>query len=53
MLNAFAAMSIPDSSSRTGFWPFSRSATDRGNQCATGDIIWDLVSRYERSRQAA
>jgi lipopolysaccharide export system permease protein len=54
-LNAFAAMSIPDIVfTALAFWLFYRAATDRGNQGrGPGDMIWDLVERYERSRQAA
>ncbi len=54
-LNAFAAMSIPDIVFTVlAIWLFYRAATDRGNQGrGPGDLIWDLVERYERSRQAA
>ena len=54
-LNAFVAMSIPDIVfTALAFWLFYRAATDRGNQGrGPGDMIWDLVERYERSRQAA
>jgi hypothetical protein len=35
-------------------WLFVRAAQDKGNQGrGPGDIIWDLVERYERSRKAA
>jgi lipopolysaccharide export system permease protein len=54
-LNAFVAMSIPDIVFMAlAFWFFYRSASDKGDQGrGPGDIIWDLVERYERSRQAA
>jgi lipopolysaccharide export LptBFGC system permease protein LptF len=54
-LNAFVAMSIPDIVFTVlAIWLFYRAATDRGNQGrGPGDMIWDLVERYERSRQAA
>jgi lipopolysaccharide export system permease protein len=54
-LNAMAAMSIPDLVFTVlAIWLFYRAASDRGNQGrGPGDLIWDLVERYERSRQAA
>ena len=54
-LDAFVAMSLPDLAFiALAFWLFTRAATDRGDQGrGPGDIIWDLVERYERSRQAA
>jgi lipopolysaccharide export system permease protein len=54
-LNAWIAMSIPDLVFMAlAFWFFYRSASDRGDAGrGPGDIIWDLVERYERSRQAA
>ena len=54
-LNAFVAMSIPDVAfAALALWLFWRAATDRGDQArGPGDLIWDLVERYERSRQAA
>ncbi len=54
-LNAMAAMSIPDLVFMVlAVWLFYRAASDRGNQGrGPGDLIWDLVERYERSRQAA
>jgi lipopolysaccharide export system permease protein len=54
-LNAFAAMSIPDIVFTVlAIWLFWRAASDRGNQGrGPGDLIWDLVERYERSRAAA
>jgi lipopolysaccharide export system permease protein len=54
-LNSWVAMSIPDIVFMVlAFWFFYRSASDKGDQGrGPGDIIWDLVERYERSRQAA
>ncbi|MGH7926016.1 MAG: LPS export ABC transporter permease LptF, partial [Candidatus Binatus sp.] len=54
-LNAWFAMSIPDIVFMAlAFWFFYRSASDKADQGrGPGDIIWDLVERYERSRQAA
>ncbi len=54
-LDAWAAMSIPDIVFMVlAFWFFYRAASDKGDQGrGPGDIIWDLVERYERSRQAA
>jgi lipopolysaccharide export system permease protein len=54
-LNAWAAMSIPDLVFMAlAFWFFYRAASDKADQGrGPGDIIWDLVERYERSRQAA
>jgi lipopolysaccharide export system permease protein len=54
-LNAYAAMSIPDLVFMAlAFWFFYRAAADKADQGrGPGDIIWDLVERYERSRQAA
>jgi lipopolysaccharide export system permease protein len=54
-LDAWAAMSIPDIVFMAlAFWFFYRAASDKGDQGrGPGDIIWDLVERYERSRQAA
>ena len=54
-LNAFVAMSIPDVVFMVlALWLFWRAASDRGNQGrGPGDLIWDLVERYERSRAAA
>ena len=54
-LNALAAMSIPDVVFTVlALWLFWRAASDRGNQGrGPGDLIWDLVERYERSRAAA
>ncbi|MGD1028271.1 LPS export ABC transporter permease LptF [Candidatus Binatus soli] len=54
-LDAWAAMSIPDIVFMAlAFWFFYRAASDKGDQGrGPGDIIWDLVERFERSRQAA
>ncbi len=54
-LDAWAAMSIPDIVFMAlAFWFFYRAASDKGDQGrGAGDFIWDLVERYERSRQAA
>jgi lipopolysaccharide export system permease protein len=54
-LNAWIAMSIPDLVFMAlAFWFFYRSANDKGDAGrGPGDVIWDLVERYERSRQAA
>jgi lipopolysaccharide export system permease protein len=54
-LNAFVAMSIPDVVFMVlAFWLFYRAASDKGDQGrGPGDIIWDVVERFERSRQAA
>jgi lipopolysaccharide export system permease protein len=54
-IDAFIAMSLPDLAFiALAFWLFTRAATDRGDQGrGPGDLIWDLVERYERSRQAA
>ncbi len=54
-LNAWIAMSIPDLVFTVlAIWLFYRAASDRSDQGkGPGDIIWDLVERYERSRQAA
>lgn len=54
-LNAFIAMSIPDLVFiALAVWLFVRAAQDKGNQGrGPGDIIWDLVERYERKKKAA
>jgi lipopolysaccharide export system permease protein len=54
-LDAFVAMSLPDIAFIVlAIWLFTRAASDRGDQGrGPGDFIWDLVERYERSRQAA
>ncbi len=48
-------MSIPDIYFMAlAFWFFYRSASVKGDQGrGPRDNIWDLVERYERSRQAA
>jgi len=55
MLSSFVAMSIPDLVFIVlAVWLFVRAAQDKGNQGrGPGDIIWDLVERFERSRKAA
>ena len=54
-LNAFVAMAMPDVVFiALAIWLFIRAAEDRGNEGrGPGDIIWDLIERYERSRSAA
>lgn len=54
-LNAFAAMAIPDVVFLAlSIWLFLRAAEDRGDQArGPADFIWELVERYERSRQPA
>jgi len=54
-LNAFIAMSIPDLVFAVlGAWLFYRAATDRGDQGrGPGDLLWDLIERFERRRVAA
>jgi len=54
-MNAFAAMAIPDLLfAALGIWLFTRSAADRADQGrGPGDLLWDWVERFERSRQAA
>jgi lipopolysaccharide export system permease protein len=54
-LNAFVAMAIPDLVFvALAVWMFIRAAEDRGNQGrGPGDVIWDLIERLERSREAA
>lgn len=54
-LNAFVAMAIPDVVFiALAVWLFVRAAEDRGNEGrGPGDIIWDLIERFERSRSAA
>ena len=54
-LDSWIAMSIPDVVFMAlALWFFYRAASDKGDQGrGPGDIIWDLVERYERSRQAA
>ncbi|MGA7871100.1 MAG: LPS export ABC transporter permease LptF [Candidatus Binatus sp.] len=55
LLNAWLAMSIPDIVFTVlALRFFYRAASDKADQGrGPGDIIWDLVERYERSRQAA
>ena len=55
VLGSFVAMSIPDLVFiGLAVWLFVRAAQDKGNQGrGPGDIIWDLVERYERTRKAA
>jgi len=54
-LDPYIAMSIPDIVFIVlAVWLFIRAAQDRGNQGrGPGDIIWDLIERYERKKQAA
>ncbi len=54
-LNPFIAMSMPDLVfTALAVWLFVRAASDRGDQGrGPGDFIWDLIERFERSRQAA
>jgi lipopolysaccharide export system permease protein len=54
-VNAFLAMSIPDIAfALLTVWLFYRSASDRGDQGrGPGDILWELVERYERRSEAA
>jgi len=54
-LNAYIAMGIPDFVFLVlGSCLFYRAATDRGDQGrGPGDLLWDLVERFERLRAAA
>jgi lipopolysaccharide export system permease protein len=54
-LDAWIAMAIPDVVfTALALWFFYRAASDKGDAGrGPGDIIWDLVERFERSRQAA
>jgi lipopolysaccharide export system permease protein len=54
-LDAFVAMSIPNVVFiALAVWLFVRAAQDKGNQGrGPGDVIWDLVERYERRKKAA
>lgn len=54
-LNAMLAMAIPDLVFiALAVWLFVRAAEDHGNQGrGPGDVIWDLIERFERSRQPA
>ncbi len=49
-VNALLAMSIPDLVFAVlAVWLFHRAATDRGDQGrGPGDLLWDLVERFER-----
>ncbi len=55
VLNAFIAMAIPDIVFiALAVWLFVRAAEDRGNESSgPGDIIWNMIERFERSRGAA
>jgi len=55
VLNAFVAMAIPDVVFiALALWLFLRAAEDRGNEGrGPGDVIWDVIERFERSRSAA
>jgi lipopolysaccharide export system permease protein len=55
LLNPFIAMAIPDVVFLAlAIWLFIRAAEDRGNESSgPGDFVWDLIERFERSRQAA
>ncbi|MGH7986489.1 MAG: LPS export ABC transporter permease LptF [Candidatus Binataceae bacterium] len=52
-LDAFVAMAIPDLVfGLLAAWLFYRSASDLGDQGrGPGDILWDLVERYERRKE--
>jgi lipopolysaccharide export system permease protein len=54
-LDAFVAMSFPNVVFAVlAIWLFYRAASDRGDQGrGPGDLIWDFVERFERSRQPA
>jgi len=54
-INAFVAMSVPDIVfAALGAWLFYRAATDRGDQGrGPGDLLWDLIERFERRRAPA
>ncbi|MGH7934347.1 MAG: LPS export ABC transporter permease LptF [Candidatus Binataceae bacterium] len=54
-LDAFLAMSIPDIAfALLAAWLFYRSASDTSDHGrGPGDILWDLVERYERRREVA
>jgi lipopolysaccharide export system permease protein len=54
-LDAFAAMAIPDLVfGILALWLFYRSASDLADQGrGPGDILWELVERYERRKEAA
>ncbi len=55
LLNAYLAMRIPDLVFLVlALWLFVRAAQDKGNQGrGPGDILWDFVERFEKSRKAA
>jgi lipopolysaccharide export system permease protein len=55
VLNAFIAMAIPDLVFvALALWLFVRAAEDLGNEGrGPGDVLWDLIERYERSRSIA
>jgi lipopolysaccharide export LptBFGC system permease protein LptF len=55
LLNPFIAMAIPDVVFLAlAIWLFIRAAEDRGNESSgPGDFVWNLIERFERSRQAA
>ncbi len=55
VLNAFVAMAIPNLVFLAlAIWLFVRAAEDRGNESrGPGDVIWDMIERFERSRSAA
>jgi len=54
-INPFVAMSVPDIVfAALGAWLFYRAATDRGDQGrGPGDLLWDLIERFERRRAPA
>ncbi len=54
-LDALIAMSLPNVVfAALAIWLFYRAASDRGDQGrGPGDLIWDFVERFERSRQPA
>ena len=54
-LAPFAAMSIPDLVfTILAVTMFLRSAADRGDQArGPGDVLWEMVERYGRWREAA
>jgi lipopolysaccharide export system permease protein len=55
VLNAFVAMAIPDVVFLAlAIWLFIRAAEDRGNEGrGPGDVVWDMIERFERSRSPA
>jgi lipopolysaccharide export system permease protein len=54
-IDALVAMSFPNVVFAVlAIWLFYRAASDRGDQGrGPGDLIWDFVERFERSRQPA